>query len=195
MNKIIPLFLVLMFSLGSLSGCIESEPEAIESEFEFCTDGNMPEWRVGCSFPSFDYIDQNGTHWNESSANESGRWVAYFSASWCTHCKPTIGALDEAIMPNHLLVLNKHESNESSNMTDWHNLMEGELNRSIDRPFLHAPPLSQNLSVASIPHIVLIENNTILSVRIGLWDSVEGMSAWFNATTHESGYTKIIDAS
>ena len=73
--------------------------------------------------------------------------------------------------------------------------MEGELNRSIDRPFLHAPPLSQNLSVASIPHIVLIENNTILSVRIGLWDSVEGMSAWFNATTHESGYTKIIDAS
>jgi len=192
-SKIISFLLVLLFTLGSLSGCIRSEVETVELESEFCTEGNMPEWQIGCTLPSFDYIDQNGTHWNESSANGTGRWVAYFSASWCIHCKPTIGALDEAIMPNHLLVMNKHESNESSNMTNWHNLMEGELNRSLNRPFLHAPPLSENLSIASIPHILLIENNTILSARVGLWGSVEEMSIWFNATSHVSGYTNLIN--
>jgi hypothetical protein len=190
MDKIISTLLVILFSLSSLSGCIGSETEAVVDEITICTEGNIPEWYVGCMFPSFDLIDQNGTHWNESSANESGRWVAYFSASWCTHCKPTIEALDESIMPNHLLVMNKHESEDSSNMTKWHLKMEDELNRSINRPFLHAPPLSENLSITSIPHVLLIENNTIISARIGLWDSAHEISMWFNATSPESGNTQ-----
>lgn len=166
------------------------EMEAVEDEIAICTEGNMPEWSVGCAFPSFDLMDQNGTHWNESAVSESGRWVAYFSASWCTHCKPTIDALDESIMQDHLLVINKHESNDSSNMTKWHLTMEEELNRSINRPFLHAPSMAANLSVTSIPHVLLIENNTILSARIGLWDSAHEMSMWFNATSPQSGYTQ-----
>ncbi|DAC31146.1 MAG TPA: thioredoxin family protein [Candidatus Poseidoniaceae archaeon] len=190
MNKKISVFLVLLFSVSTLAGCIEPEMEAVEDEIAICTEGNMPEWSVGCAFPSFDLMDQNGTHWNESAVNESGRWVAYFSASWCTHCKPTINALDESIMQDHLLVINKHESNDSSNMTKWHLTMEEELNRSINRPFLHAPSLAANLSVTSIPHVLLIENNTILSARVGLWDSAHEMSMWFNATSPQSGYTQ-----
>lgn len=194
MDKIITLSLILLFCASSLSGCIAPEADPADEQITFCTEGNMPEWNVGCTFPSFDYIDQNGTHWNESSANGSGRWVAYFSASWCTHCKPTIEALDDSIMPHHLLVMNKHEGNDSSNMTEWHRVMEEELNRSIDRPFLHAPILSSNLSVASIPHVLLIENNTILSARVGLWDNAHEMSMWFNATSPESGYTQAMNA-
>ena len=190
MNKKISVFLVLLFSVSTLAGCIEPEMEAVKDEIAICTEGNMPEWSVGCAFPSFDLMDQNGTHWNESAVNESGRWVAYFSASWCTHCKPTINALDESIMQDHLLVINKHESNDSSNMTKWHLTMEEELNRSINRPFLHAPSLAANLSVTSIPHVLLIENNTILSARVGLWDSAHEMSMWFNATSPQSGYTQ-----
>lgn len=190
MNKKISVFLVLLFSVSTLAGCIEPEMEAVEDEIAICTEGNMPEWSVGCAFPSFDLMDQNGTHWNESAVIESGRWVAYFSASWCTHCKPTINALDESIMQDHLLVINKHESNDSSNMTKWHLTMEEELNRSINRPFLHAPSLAANLSVTSIPHVLLIENNTILSARVGLWDSAHEMSMWFNATSPQSGYTQ-----
>ena len=190
MNKKISVFFVLLFSVSTLAGCIGPETEAVDDEIAICTEGNIPEWYVGCTFPSFNLIDQNGTHWNESAVNESGRWVAYFSASWCTHCKPTIDALDESIMQDHLLVINKHESNDSSNMTKWHLMIEEELNRSINRPFLHAPSLSANLSVTSIPHVLLIENNTILSARIGLWDSAHEMSMWFNATSPQSGYTQ-----
>ena len=127
--------------------------EMITDEIELCSEGNVPEWYVGCTFPSFDFEDQGGTHWNESSVNERGRWVAYFSASWCTHCKPTIDALDQSIMPLHLLVFNKHASNGSSNMTKGHLMIEGELNLSINRPFLHAASLSANLSVTSIRHV------------------------------------------
>jgi thiol-disulfide isomerase/thioredoxin len=193
MDKIISALLVLLCSVSSLSGCVGSEMEAVDEEIALCTEGNIPEWYVGCMFPSFDLIDQNGTHWNQSSANESGRWVAYFSASWCTHCKPTIQALDESIMPNHLLILNKHDSNESSNMTQWHLMIEEELNHSVTRPFLHAPSLSEELAVTSIPHTLLIENSTIISARIGLWDSAHEMSMWFNATSPKSGYAQAMN--
>ena len=194
MDKKISYLLALLCTLGSLAGCIDPEMEMIADEIELCSEGNIPEWYVGCTFPSFDFEDQNGTHWNGSSANESGRWVAYFSASWCTHCKPTIDALDQSIMPQHLLVFNKQEGNDSSNMTEWHLMIEGELNRSVDRPFLHAPTLSGNLSVTSIPHVLLIDNNTIISARIGLWDSAHEMSMWFNATSPQSGYTQSMDS-
>ena len=194
MNKKISYLLALLCTLGSLAGCIEPEMEMITNEIELCSEGNIPEWYVGCTLPSFEFEDQNGTQWNESSANGSGRWVAYFSASWCTHCKPTIDALDQAIMPQHLLVFNKQEGNDSSNMTAWKLMIEDELNHSIDRPFLHAPSLSGNLSVTSIPHVLLIENNTIISARVGLWNSAHEISMWFNATSPQSGYTQSMDS-
>ncbi len=193
--------LTLLFSLSSLSGCMGAEMgmaddsmDMMDGSMEVCTEENIPEWHVGCEFPLFDIVDQNETHWNGSSANETGRWVAYFSASWCTHCKPTIDALDQSIMGNHLLVFNKHAGNDSSNMTKWQLMIEDELNRSVNRPFLHAPILSESLSVTSIPHILLIENNTILSARVGLWNSAHEMSMWFNATTPQSGYTQAMDS-
>jgi hypothetical protein len=48
--------------------------------------------------------------------------------------------------------------------------------------------------VTSIPHVLLIENNTIISARIGLWDSAHEMSMWFNATSPQSGYTQSMDS-
>ncbi len=201
MKKKITYLLTLLFSLSSLSGCIGSEMEMVDDSMdmmdgpiEVCSEENIPEWHVGCELPSFDILDENGAHWNESSANGSGRWVAYFSASWCTHCKPTIDALDQSILPNHLLVFNKQAGNDSSNMTEWQLMIEDELNRSVNRPFLHAPALSENLTVTSIPHVLLIENNTILSARIGLWNSASEISMWFNATAPQSGYTQSMNS-
>jgi hypothetical protein len=194
MDKLISYLLAIVFSVGSLSGCIEPDMAMVADEVAICTEDNMPEWHVGCTFPSFDFIDQNGTHWNESSANDSGRWVAYFSASWCTHCKPTIDALDQSIMPNHLLIFNKQAGNDHSNMTEWQLMIEGELNRSVNRPFLHAPFLSENLSFSSIPHVLLIDNNTIISARSGLWNSTHEMGMWFNSTSPESGQTQSMNS-
>ena len=194
MKKKISYLLTLLFSVSSLSGCIGTEMEKITDEIELCSEGNIPEWYIGCAFPSFEFEDQNGNHWNESSANASGRWVAYFSASWCTHCKPTIDALDQSIMPHHLLIFNIYEGNDHSNMTEWQLMIEDELNRSVNRPFLHAPSLSENLSISPIPHVLLIDNNTIISARIGLWGSAHEMSMWFNATSPQSGYTQSMDS-
>ena len=39
-----------------------------------------------------------------------------------------------------------------------------------------------------------VENNTILSARVGLWDNAHEMSMWFNATSPESGYTQAMNA-
>ncbi len=195
MNKIISCFLAILFSLSSLSGCIGPDEKEIEEPIiEICTEENIPEWHVGCTFPSFEFEDQDGTYWNETSANDSGRWVAYFSASWCTHCKPTIDALDQSIMSDHLLIFNKQSGNDSSNMTEWQIMIEDELNRSVNRPFLHAPALSENLSVSSIPHLLLIDNNTIISARVGLWDNANEMGMWFNATSPKSGYNQDMDS-
>jgi hypothetical protein len=79
-------------------------------------------------------------------------------------------------------------------MTEWELMIEDELNRSVDRPFLHAPFLSENLSVTSIPHVLLIDNKTIISARIGLWNSAHEISLWFNATSPQSGYTQTMDS-
>ena len=84
--------------MGAEMEMTDDSMDMMDGSMEICTEENVPEWHVGCEFPSFDIIDQNGTHWNGSSANETGRWVAYFSASWCTHCKPTIDALDQSMM-------------------------------------------------------------------------------------------------
>ncbi len=197
-NKLISCVLAVLFSVSSLSGCIEpDEKQVIDvsgEQIEICSEDNMPEWHVGCIFPSFEFEDQDGTHWNETSANDSGRWVAYFSASWCTHCKSTIDALDRSIMSEHLLVFNKQAGNDSSNMTEWVLMIENEINRSVYRPFLHAPMLSENLSVTSIPHMLLIDNNTIISARIGLWDDAHEMSMWFNSTSPKSGYNQDMES-
>jgi hypothetical protein len=195
MDKIISYLLAILCSLGSLAGCIEPDEvmEMIADEIVICSEDNVPEWNVGCTFPSFEFEDQDGTNWNESSANASGRWVAYFSASWCTHCKPTVDSLDQSIMPNHLLIFNKQAGDNDSNMTEWKLMIEDELNRSVNRPFLHAPFLSENLSVSSIPHVLLIDNNTIIAARIGLWNSTHEMSMWFNATSPTTGYTQTMN--
>jgi hypothetical protein len=81
MKQIPALFFCLIMVTMSLSGCIEPDMAMVADEVAICTEDNMPEWHVGCTFPDFDLVDQNGTHWNDSSVNAGGRWVAYFSAS------------------------------------------------------------------------------------------------------------------
>ena len=57
MDKIISALLVLLFSISSLSGCVEPDTEEVDVVIEICTEGNIPEWYVGCTFPSFDLVE------------------------------------------------------------------------------------------------------------------------------------------
>lgn len=191
------LFMMVLLTLAPLAGCLSSttapevEVEVSLVETTTCNGPSYPEWNLSCAFPSFNLTDDAGEVHNLTSANGSERWVAYLSAYWCTHCKPTLDALDVALPDGHLLIFNKDDSDD--NMTSWKAHMEDELNRSLDRPFLHAPWIASALQVQGIPHVVLVENATVLAVRIGLWDDPDAIRTWVASAAPESGYSAQLD--
>ena len=81
------LALVLLMLSNSLAGCLSSA----ESELE--------------QFPSFRLVDEQGNNQNESMY-ENASFVAYFSASWCSHCKPVLGSLNDTVPEGQLIVFN-----------------------------------------------------------------------------------------
>jgi len=191
------LLLMMLLMLAPLAGCLssttafEEEAEAPEMEATSCNGPLYPEWNLSCAFPSFNLTDDAGEVHNLTSANGSGRWVAYLSAYWCTHCKPTLDALDVALPEGHLVIFNKDDSDD--NMTSWKAHMEDELNRTLERPFIHAPWIASAMQVQGIPHVVLVDNATVLAVRIGLWDNPEAIQTWVAAAVPESGYSGQLD--
>lgn len=185
------LLLVTLLLSAALSGCLaesDSEPEPKD-----CEQADALE-KVGCEFPAFTLAADDQSTYNNSLMDEDGRWVAYFSAVWCTHCKPTIDALDTGVPTNRLLVFNKHPGAEFENMSEWKENMREELERNITRPFIHAPDLANNLAVTAIPHVVLIENSTVIAVRYGLWNDANSIATWFESATPASGASQEIES-
>ena len=66
--------LILLILSNSLAGCLSSDENELDR------------------FPSFNLVDEQGNNHNETMY-ENDSFVAYFSASWCTHCKPVLGSL------------------------------------------------------------------------------------------------------
>lgn len=151
MKRAVALFLVLLV----FSGCLSSSESDAKSE----TESSQTTLEA---FPSFNLSDeQNLTH--DDTLYEAIPYVAYFSASWCTHCKTTLDALDQTIPDGHLLVFNKDPREEHSNMTEWKENMELELNRSLAHPFIHAPSLAQSLNVSVIPSMFFVNQDGFIS--------------------------------
>jgi len=186
-------FLALVVTMSILVGCTTDKIGTTIGEVsQDCSNSADPLDMVGCEFSSFSLKDDLNTTHNNSQFNSDERWVAYFSASWCTHCKPTISALDNVIPNGKLLVFNKESREEYTDMSEWKENIAEEINRSIERPFIHAPSLSETLNVSVIPHLILVENNSIISVRIGLFSDEDKMNTWFASENPKSGYsTKI----
>ena len=62
-------------------------------------------------------------------------FVAYFSATWCTHCKPALAALDDTVpsVPSgQVLIFNKDPNEED--MKEWKNNMESEFRENAVPP-------------------------------------------------------------
>ena len=146
MKKCILLTLIMSFS--ALSGCISNAEEDVDP------------------FPSFNLVDEaNNTH--ESSMYVGEPFVAYFSATWCTHCKPALAALDDTVPSGQVLILNKDPSEE--NMQEWKDNMESELERTLYHPFIHGPELAQSLEVTGIPTMFFIDSDgNIKHTMIGI---------------------------
>ncbi|MED5351009.1 MAG: hypothetical protein VYB50_05920, partial [Candidatus Thermoplasmatota archaeon] len=68
-------------------------------------------------------------------------------------------ALDDTVPVGHLLVFNKESREEYSNMTEWKESMESELNRTLNHPFMHAPDFALSLNVQSIPSMFFVNTD------------------------------------
>ena len=83
MEKVV--FLVSIMVCAGLSGCISAE------EYE--------------EFPSFELVDHNNQIQNSSMYADTP-FIAYFSAAWCSHCAPTLSAVDETVPVGNILIFN-----------------------------------------------------------------------------------------
>ena len=165
------LLIVLMVGMLPLSGCLTWASSDISEPVDIIEEVPLP------VFPEFNLKDHQNQSW---SSNEMPYpYVAYFSATWCTHCKPTLGALDAVIPNGSLLVFNKDGRDGNDDMVKWHTDMQDELNRSISHPFMHAPDLASELEVLGIPVVVFVSSDGIEERWEGLHDDVDEIrSVW-----------------
>ena len=159
------LLVVLIVGMMPLSGCLAWTSSDNSESVEAIEDIPLP------AFPEFNLKDHQNQSW--SSDELQPPYVAYFSASWCTHCKPTLGALDAVIPNGSLLVFNKDGRDGNGDMVKWHTDMENELNLSISHPFIHAPDLASNLEILGIPVVVFVSSDGIEERWEGLHDDVD----------------------
>ena len=146
------ILLVLIIISNSIVGCLSSNDEEL------------------VQFPSFNLVDEQGNQQNVSMYKNAS-FVAYFSASWCSHCKPVLGSLDDIVPESQLLVFNVEPREQYSDMSEWKDKMESELERDLVHPFIHAPTLSQSLEVSKIPTVFFVNSDgEILHRTSGLTD-------------------------
>jgi hypothetical protein len=181
------ILICLLLLASAFAGCLETESQRID-------DGGIETeplpYGLGSYFPNFAAPDENNTTWNRSMMDEEP-WVAYFSAEWCTHCEPTLNASDQTIPAGRMLILNKYPGEGHDDMSAWKNQSEEGLNRSIDRPFIHAPDLATEIGVGGIPFMLFIDaDGRTISYHIGLWTNTTEMAAWY-----ESGGIEFADES
>ena len=156
--------LMLLILSNSLAGCLSSDENELDR------------------FPSFNLVDEQGNNHNETMY-ENDSFVAYFSASWCTHCKPVLGSLDDIVPQGQLLVFNIESREQYSDMNEWKNNMESELERDLLHPFMHAPPLAQTLEVAKIPTVFFVNSEgEIVHTPSGLTDK-ETLEGYWNSVS------------
>ena len=158
------IFLTLVLISTSLSGCLSSDVDELEE------------------FPEFSLVDEQGNSQNNSIYNGEP-FVAYFSASWCSHCKPVLQALDDIVPVGQLIVFNKEPREEYSDMNEWKDRMESELERTLSHPFIHAPPLSETLDVVSIPTMFFVNSDGMIEYSLSGVKDKEMIKSYWNMMT------------
>ncbi len=153
--------LTLVILSAGLSGCLASDEDELEE------------------FPTFSLSDEQGNV-HENSDYDGEPYVAYFSASWCSHCKPVLQALDDTIPAGQLIVFNKEPREEYSDMNEWKDRMESELERNLSHPFIHAPPLSESLNITGIPTMYFVNSDGMIEHSMSGIKDKETISTYWN---------------
>ena len=158
------MLLVIILISANLSGCLSSGEDELEE------------------FPSFSLSDERGNVHNNSKYDNI-TYVAYFSASWCSHCKPVLQALDDIVPVGQLIVFNKEPREEYSDMNEWKDRMESELERTLSHPFIHAPPLSETLDVVGIPTMFFVNSDGMIEYSLSGIKDKEMIKSYWNMMT------------
>lgn len=166
-------FLACLVLMLVLAGCTSPDAEPLPAEESSFTITTFPNW--------------NGTtHLNESlnhTAMENTAYMAYFSTPWCTHCESTINVYEQVIPPGQLVIFSKEEGEQYANMTQWHEQLETNLNRTIDRPVILNLALAEEIGVVGIPHAVYINSQGYVhQVVIGKQDNLTHVQNTWEAT-------------
>jgi len=201
MCKIKASLLILIFLAFSFSGCtepIETNEEITHHFLDTKDCGSRGQVNITnlslyeCQIiPLFDYIDDSGIQnkylcgMNETIAateicslkygdlSIDEVWIAYFSTPWCTHCETTLDAYDQAIPEDRLFVFNKDFDPNYSNMSSWKENASERIGRDINRPFIHAPYLGEELGVTGIPMAFFIDiHGVVVDYSLGAKSNV-----------------------
>ena len=78
------------------------------------------------------------------------------------HLQTSLEALDDTVPEGHVLVFNKDGRERYSDMNEWKDRMESELERNLSHPFIHAPELSETLNVTGIPAMFFVNSDGII---------------------------------
>jgi len=154
-----------------------------------CTSGTVDELHNGGEIRHCNLYNQTSGEKIEMD------WVAYFSAPWCTHCETTLDAYDRAMFPEIMLIFNIDSNEEFSNMSEWKETAEQRLNRSIDRPFIHAPELATEMNVSGIPTVLFIDSHgMIIDFTLGEQTDVHELERkWGDLTGREMSHYDDLD--
>ncbi|RAH15173.1 MAG: hypothetical protein CMB56_003400 [Methanobacteriota archaeon] len=216
-------FLMLIFTTFSLSGCLESDNLDSVITHQFLETKNCGSRGIvnisnlslyECQIiPLFDFYDDSGFQnkfvcsmnetiaktevcslkINEYSVEEV--WIAYFSTPWCTHCETTLNAYDEAIPENRMLIFNKDSNPKYSNMTEWKQNTSERIGREINRPFIQAPNLATELGVTGIPMAFFIDiHGVVIDYSLGKRSNVSEIKHSYEAALIlENNYSESIN--
>ena len=164
MNSMKCMALTLITFSSIFSGCIFSDENELEE------------------FPTFSLTDEQGNIHNNSDYIGQP-FIAYFSASWCSHCKPVLQSLDDTINEGQLIVFNKEPREQYNDMNEWKDRMESELERNLSHPFIHAPPLSESLNVLDIPTMFFVNSDGMIEHRMSGLNDKETIETYWNEIT------------
>ena len=182
-NKGIALFGLMLIATTSLAGCIYTddggwcgtEEPGCEYYGECIDEDYYESIAVGVSMTNFTLMDHNGTEWN--SSNLTGDvWVAYFTWVGCDwgECIAELDAIDHAIPDDRLLIFNteSYDGEPAPNMSEWKLDMEEGIGHDVNRPFINAPDLANELNIYSV--IVFINHNGTVS---DVYDGLSGIGS------------------
>lgn len=80
-------------------------------------------------------------------------------------------------------------------MSEWKETAEQRLNRSIDRPFIHAPELATEMNVSGIPTVLFIDSHgMIIDFTLGEQTDVHELERkWGDLTGREMSHYDDLD--